>query len=141
MQKLYFPELPQLRDYTVRWSRRRQKRVLATCNISRLIVSVAKELSYPDRIEWLEPLLYHEMCHAVLKPQSLRHRGRTRWHGPEFRALERRHPKIAELDRWIAEGGWRAAVRQARARQSVQRRTAKNSTQSVPINIAIGEDR
>lgn len=113
----YFPEDLHLHEYTVVWGRRRQKRVLASCNQRRRQVLVAQIFSRVEYQCWLEPLLYHEMCHAVLKDQVER-RGRKRlWHGPSFKRLEQRHPQIPELDRWIKSGGWVEAYRQSARRK------------------------
>jgi len=121
----YFPEETQLREYRVVWSKRRQLRTLASCNIDSLRVRVAQELNHPKHLHWLSPLLYHEMCHAVLG-DSIRQKGeRTRWHGPEFRALEKRHPQIASFDQWIHSGGWSSAVRSHRAREAHAKRKAQ----------------
>lgn len=83
---------------------------------------VARELDAPQHARWLPPLLYHELCHAVLGPDVARKQGKRCWHGKEFRALERRHPEIPALDRWIKEGGWRSAVLSARARAAAAKR-------------------
>lgn len=123
----YFPHEPRLRDYRVIWSKRRQLRTLASCNIDSLRVRVAQELDHPRHHCWLAPLLYHEMCHAVLG-DSVRQKGeKARWHGPEFRALEKRHPEIPELDQWIRSGGWSSAVRSHRAREAHAKRRAQGS--------------
>ncbi|MCI5064650.1 SprT-like domain-containing protein [bacterium] len=120
--ELYFPERRDLLRYTVIWSKRNQIRTLASCNIDSCRVRVARELNFPEHTEWLSPLLYHEMCHAVLGT-SIRQPGeKTRWHGPEFRKLERRHPAIPAFDRWVKGGGWTKAVRSHRAKQAHQRR-------------------
>lgn len=122
IRNTYFPERPDLDHYTVIWSTRRQKRVLACCDMNKRVVRVANELRSEEHTCWLEPLLFHEMCHAVLGANVSRSRGRRMWHGREFRALERRHPGIAALDRWIKSGGWSQAVRSARSRAAYRRR-------------------
>lgn len=114
----HFPDAKHLSSYTIGWSTRRQKRTLASCCIERQMVRVARELNYPELHCWLEPLIYHEMCHAVLgHTVPIRNRKRC-WHGPEFKQLERRHPGIAQLDNWIKSGGWAKAVRSDRARRA-----------------------
>ena len=121
---LYFPQRTDLHSYVVRWSTRRQKRVLGSCNITKRVISVARELNWPEHHIWLEPLLYHEMCHAVLE-RSVSRRGRkVLWHGPEFKALERQHPGICAMDAWIKGGGWRSAVLSSRARMHWEARRA-----------------
>ncbi len=110
IRREYFPELPELDDYHVFWSRRNHRSTLASCNITRRRVGVAGVLAAIEYTPYLEPLLYHEMCHAALgKPKQVN--GRRIYHGREFRALERRHPDIQLLNQWIKNGGWHKAVR------------------------------
>lgn len=111
----FFPESAHLHQYRIVWSGRRQKRTLASCNIERRIVRVAKEMDTARAREWIEPLLYHEMCHAELEREVPKKRGKRQWHGPEFKALERRHPKIPAFNAWIKKGGWLSSVRSHRA--------------------------
>jgi len=118
----YFPDVAVLDEYRVTWSRRRQRRVLASCNVRHLAVHVAQELAYPALECWLEPLLFHEMCHAVIGREVERKRGRRCWHGAEFKALVSRHPRTEDLEQWIKQGGWRHAVRSHRAKLSAARR-------------------
>jgi len=116
IRKLYFADREDIDDYTVVWSTRRQKRTLASCNVRRRRIVVARELRYPDYLGWLSPLLYHEMCHAILGFNVAQRNRKRLWHGAEFRALESRHPGIIALDSWIKSGGWFQAVRRERAR-------------------------
>ena len=121
LRRSYFPDRPDIDAYRIVWSSRGQKRVLATCFPTKHTVKVARELRDPTYAEWLAPLLYHEMCHAylgVLAPAN----GRRRWHGPEFRALEKRHPDSVKLDRWIKSGGWSKAVRSDRSKRAAAKR-------------------
>ncbi len=118
IRRRYFPLRPDMDLYTVTWSTRRQKRVLASVNLKRRQVRVARELQAEPLHQWLEPLLFHEMCHAALDPQVIQRGGKVRWHGREFRSLERLHPRSAALGAWIKGGGFRAAVRSDRARRS-----------------------
>lgn len=118
VQKEFFPERPDLQEYSVYWSTRRQKRVLASCNIRGKKISVARELQDPLFEEWLHPLLYHEMCHAFIGEGVPRSKGKRLWHGELFRSLEMRHPHIAALDAWIKSGGWRYAVRRDRSKRT-----------------------
>jgi len=112
----YFADSKDLPKYHISWSSRRQKRVLASCNIRRKCVRVARELRHPDSKEWLEPIIFHEMCHAVLG-EAVEKRGRKRaWHGPSFKALESRHPRTHDLKLWIKTGGFSKAVRAHRLR-------------------------
>jgi len=122
LQKEYFPELHGLLDYQVLWSARRQRRTLASCNCPKKRVCVAKELQCSEYSHLLDPLLYHEMCHAALENRVSRRAGKTLWHGPEFKGLLARHPGTADLKNWLRHGGWARAVRQARARTAAARR-------------------
>lgn len=117
LRREYFPDRPDIDGYRVVWSARPQKRVLATCFPTKSLVKVARELREPSYVEWLAPLLYHEMCHAYLGKVA-NAGGRLMWHGPEFRALEARHPGTAQLNRWMNNGGWSSAVRRDRARRA-----------------------
>ena len=117
----WFPDREDLDSYSVYWSTRRQRRVLASCNIRRKLISVAQEMNDPEYFELLTPLLYHEMCHAVLGEDVQRYGSKRAWHGHEFKALEKRHPGIAVLDTWIRSGGWARAVRRHRTRSWHQR--------------------
>jgi len=118
----YFPNHPELPLYRVFWSPRQQKRVLASCDMLGKRVRVARELARPEYESFLSPLLYHEMCHAVIGRDVERRNGARLWHGPQFKALEARHPGSAVLQQWIAEGGWATAVRRDRAFAAAQRR-------------------
>lgn len=111
----YFPERQDLKSYVVRWSARRQKRTLGSCSVSKHRINIARELSHADSKRWVEAVLYHELCHAVLGKDVGKLNGKRAWHGIEFRALERRHPQIEDLNRWIRSGGWGRAVRVDRA--------------------------
>lgn len=113
----YFPDRPDIDEYSIVWSTRRQKRTLASCNVRTKKVNVARELANPKLQEWLDPLLYHEMCHAIIGIPGANARGRRQIHGREFRSLERKHPRIRDLDHWIKTGGWLSAVRSDRARR------------------------
>ena len=127
LRREYFPERQDLDSFTVAWSKRRQKRTLASCSFDSRRVKVARELDYPEHLERLKAVLYHEMCHAFLgKP--IRKDGRFPWHGPEFRALERRCPLCRELDRWVKEGGWAKAVRSDRAKRAARSRADAGSS-------------
>ena len=109
----YFPLAPVLAAYKIVWSRRRARLTLACCNLDKLTVRVNAALDDAEFSWVLEPLLYHEMCHAALgKPPK--HNRRRSYHGKEFRALERRHPEISKLNDWVNGGGWQKAVRRYR---------------------------
>jgi hypothetical protein len=118
----YFPQVTTLDTYTVTWSVRRQKRVLASCNIRQRRVVVARELYEPSACRWISAVLYHELCHAVIGEGVDVRGGRRQWHGAQFRALEARHPDIKALDVWIKSGGWAMAVRANRSRNAWARR-------------------
>ena len=115
----YFPDRTDLIDYSIRWVDRSQRRTLASCSVTKRRVHVAAALNCSRCEPILEPLIYHEMCHAVLgKPLEVG--GRRVWHGREFKALERRHPGIPELDAWIRAGHWMSAVRTHKSRKTRQ---------------------
>jgi hypothetical protein len=125
LRREFFPEHPHVDDYTVTWSPRAQKRVLASCNIRRRRVVVAQELFEPSATRWLAPVLYHEMCHAVIgEGVHLSQSGKRLWHGAQFRKLESRHPDIKAMNLWIATGGWAMAVRSHRARRAWRERVS-----------------
>lgn len=115
----YFPTY-KLNQYKLTWSNRRQKRTLASCNVRKKIVRVANELNYPEHQKWLAPLLYHEMCHAVMAEDlgnlNEIHK-KIRWHGKDFKKLEMQHPKELEFKLWIKQGGWNKAIRSSRSKE------------------------
>lgn len=117
LRENYFPDRPDIDDYLVVWSRRRQRRTLASCSTDQRKVRVARELNTPLCAGWLDPLLYHEMCHAYLGSS-----GTGGCHNRAFKALEQRHPLIPSLDAWIKAGGWLRAVRGERARSARKKR-------------------
>lgn len=121
----YFPDRIDLDRFTVRWSRRRQKRVLGSCSLRRRLVSVAKEMNHPLAAPYLPALLYHEMCHAALGEAVGQRGSRKAWHGERFRSLEAKHPDSKALDAWIRSGGWAHVVRSARASSAAKSRVIK----------------
>ena len=132
LQQHFFPDRSDLANYTIRWSGRRQKRTLASCNIRKLQINVAREMSQTQCRAFLEPLIYHEMCHAVLGDKIARAGSKRMWHGPQFRALEMRHPEITTLDNWIKSGGWSKAVRSFRS--SEYQRARKEEISRISAN-------
>ena len=112
----YFPDRADVDDYQVIWSNRDQKHCLASCNMQSKIVRVARALEHPDCQDMLEPLLYHEMCHAIIGERIVN--GRRILHGKDFRDLEKQHPRIAELNAWIKAGNWVKAVKRHRKQVS-----------------------
>lgn len=119
LRREFFPDHAHIDEYTVAWSARPQKRVLASCNIRRRRIVVAQELFEPTAARWIAPVLYHEMCHAVIgEGVHLSQSGKRLWHGRQFRQLEARHPDIEAMNAWIATGGWAMAVRSHRARRA-----------------------
>jgi hypothetical protein len=105
----YFPDRADIDDYRVLWSKRKQTSCLASCSIGNRRIYVASAMRLPDSQAYLEPLIYHEMCHAILGPPKIV-RGRRIMHGRDFKALERRHPEIKALNHWIKAGGWTRAT-------------------------------
>lgn len=106
----YFPERQDLKNYRLVWSRKKQTRSLASCSIEKRTIRVAKAMALPSSRPYLEALVYHELCHAVLGPPKIV-RGRRIMHGKEFKNIEKNHPNIKYLDTWINSGGWDKAVR------------------------------
>ena len=101
----YFPRRPELDNYEVSWSTRKQTRTLAACNVYYKTVKVAPAMKDPEAALYLEPLLYHELCHAVLgNPKVVN--GKRIIHGPDFKALEEIHPAIEPFNDWLNCGGW-----------------------------------
>lgn len=122
LQREFFPGRTDISDYAVAWSTRSHRRTLATCNLHRRLVTVARELLPAQYHRVLPPLLYHEMCHAIIgKDVAQTKRGRA-WHGKQFRDLERRHPEIKWLNEWIKSGGWSTAIRSDRSKRAWARR-------------------
>ncbi len=105
----YFPNQSNLLNYKIVWSNRPQKRVLASCNIEKRIVRVAPAMRLDESRPYLEALIYHELCHAVVGIGYKN--GRRDIHSKNFKQLESLHPEIKNLDQWIKEGGWIKAVR------------------------------
>ncbi len=114
IRERYFPDRPDIDEYTVIWSTRPQKRTLASCCLELKRIRVARELNYQKYLPFLEPLLYHEMCHAILGLEVEKKNGKSRWHGKQFKKLENQHPMIKTLDDWIKVGGWNTAVKSDR---------------------------
>jgi hypothetical protein len=129
----WFPTRPDLFEYRVHWSVRSQKRTLASCNLNQRRVVVARELQPASLNTWLPALLYHEMCHAVIGFDIQKKDGKRLWHGKQFKNLEKQNPAVAELEKWIKQGGWATAVRSDRARRAYEKRQvqprAKRPTQ------------
>ena len=102
----YFPDHESLlNEYKLLVTQRIQTQTLASCNVERKRIEVAGALNHSSARSILSPLIYHEMCHAVLGPPK-EVNGRCIFHGKEFKALERRNPQIALLNNWIKEGHW-----------------------------------
>jgi hypothetical protein len=118
----WFPTRPDLDNYNVVWSRRSQKRTLASCSIEGRKVTVARELKYKEHAMWLKPLLYHEMCHAYLGPRVMKKDNKKQWHGKDFKLLERRFSETKSFNHWVNSGGWIKAVRSDRAKRAYARR-------------------
>lgn len=122
IRREFFPDRPDVDEYVIHWSRRKQKRTLAACYTEEKRVIVARELNYTEHHRWLHPLLYHEMCHAILGENVPKKNGKRQWHGRTFKALEARHPHLQQFDHWVKKGGWEHAVRSDRAKRAHRRR-------------------
>lgn len=117
LANFYFKDNKELKEYRINWSNRPQKRTLASCNLNQKKVLVARELKYEDYRIWLEPLIFHEMCHAVLGLNVERKNGKRQWHGKDFKELEKSHPLMNSFNKWIKQGGWATCVRSDRAKR------------------------
>ncbi|MDZ4784635.1 MAG: SprT-like domain-containing protein [bacterium] len=126
----FFPERLDLDNYQISWSKRRQKRTLASCHVRKRIVHVAKEMNSDEARKFLSPLIFHEMCHAVLGENITKKGSKRLWHGPQFKALEILHPETPLLDQWIRSGGWLKAVRSTRTKDYHQKRKLEVTLQS-----------
>lgn len=124
----YFPDRTDLLEYSIGWSIRRQKRTLASCNLRAKKILVAQELDHSDYHRYLSPLIYHELCHAVLGYSVHSATSKSRWHGREFRCLEQKHPEIPLLNQWIKIGGWGQAIRRHRGKFPIKRQTKSKTT-------------
>ncbi len=113
LQQSYFPEVKELNEYRIVWSNKTQTRSLASCCVRKKVVRVANAMNLEESSQFLEALIYHEMCHAVLGPPKIVN-GRRIMHGKDFKSLEKRHHGIPALDHWIKIGGWSNAVRKQR---------------------------
>lgn len=133
LRREYFSERTDLDTYIICWSGRRQRRVLASVSVDKKVVRVAQELQTAEHSHWLAPLLYHEMCHAILGRDVPRRNGKRSWHGKEFRELEARHPGIKALDEWIRSGGWHKAVRSHRGRLAARSPRRRCANSKVPV--------
>ena len=110
LSEAYFPNHESLQEFSVVWSTRKHRNTLASCSIEAKRILVAGAMAELRARPFLEPLLYHEMCHAALgKPEKVN--GRRVIHGSAFKELELLHPGIADLDMWILSGGWHSTVR------------------------------
>lgn len=110
IRQTYFPSRSDIDDYDLLWAKRKQTRCLASCDYVKRKVTVAKQMAEPEARTYLEPLLYHEMCHAIIGVPPEKN-GRRQIHGRDFKKLERRHPQIQALDAWINSGGWQRVTR------------------------------
>ena len=114
LQSSFFPDRTDILAYRLVWSARPQRRTLASCNVTRHVVRVARELDSEQGAPYLAPVIYHEMCHAVLGKTGTVS-GRNSWHGPQFKELESRHPDMVALKNWMKSGGWAQLVRRFRS--------------------------
>jgi hypothetical protein len=114
----YFPHSNVLSSYRIVWSNRKQTSCLGSCNIQKKVVRIASAMKQPSAQYYIEPLIYHEMCHAIagIKIRN----GRRKIHTREFKLLEKRHPQIIELDRWIKRGGWQRAVLDSKKQSNIR---------------------
>lgn len=112
LQKKHFPDIPDLLSFKLVWSNRHQSRCLASINLQKKVVRVAPAMKLKESYYFLSPLLYHEMCHAIVGIKV--ERGRRKMHTKEFKILESKNPDIFILNQWIDSGGWKKATRKAK---------------------------
>ncbi len=110
LENEYFPGDKNLSIYSITWAKRYSKRNLAYCDYQKKRVVVSPVMNNIKLLHMLEPLIYHEMCHAKLG-EPKRVRGRYIYHGKDFHKLEALHPFIKEFNDWIHNGGWANAKR------------------------------
>jgi hypothetical protein len=109
------------------------KRTLATCNLITRTIIVARELKSQEYAKVIEPLLYHELCHAVLGHTVLKTARGNLWHGKDFKILESLHPESIWLDQWVKQGGWSRAIKSDRAKRAWQKRKKKRNLQTIDL--------
>jgi len=119
----YFPDRDDLEEYSISWSERTQKRVLGSCNLTKRKVLIARALDRKELSWILEPLIYHELCHAVVGVGRSKNGRRNSYHGDAFYKIEKLHPQINDLDTWIKSGGWQKAVRSFSSHRGFLKRT------------------
>ena len=97
-----------LRDYEVRWGRRRKHRpkeyfIFGTIQEDDRVIRINPALDQPFVPLWfLKYILYHEMLHSVVPDENLGG-GRRRVHTEEFNRRERQFPGYQRARRWEAD--------------------------------------
>jgi hypothetical protein len=106
----YFPNRPDVDDYKVVWRDQPMQTkngasslydTLAYIEYGTRTIHIGREMSHPDAVQWLAPLIHHELCHAILveflKPNDDAH---AEW----FMRINSQHPQADEFKQWH---GWR----------------------------------
>ena len=94
-----------LRDYEVKWGRRRKHRpreyfIFGTIQEEDRVIRINPALDQPFVPLWfLRYILYHEMLHSVVPDKAMRG-GRRRVHTEEFHRRERQFPSYHRARRW-----------------------------------------
>ena len=94
-----------LRDYDVKWGRRRKQRakeyfIFGTIQEEDRVIRINPLLDQPFVPRWfLRYILYHEMLHSVV-PDETGPGGRRRVHTEEFNRRERQFPGYNRARRW-----------------------------------------
>ena len=94
-----------LRDYDVKWGRRRKQRakeyfISGTIQEEDRVIRINPLLDQPFVPRWfLRYILYHEMLHSVV-PDETGPGGRRRVHTEEFNRRERQFPGYNRARRW-----------------------------------------
>ena len=97
-----------LRDYDVRWGRRRRHRpkdhfIFGTIQEEDRVIRINPLLDQPFvPLSFLKYVLYHEMLHSVVPDEKLGN-GRRRVHTEQFNRREQRFPGYRQARRWEEE--------------------------------------
>jgi predicted metal-dependent hydrolase len=99
-----------LKKPTLTWSLRRSRTVLGHLDHTHNTLVISRLLDDPQIPEFVfEYVLYHEMLHLVHRPKTIR--GKRYFHTTEFQQDEKKFPRYAEAQAWIARIAQRRAVR------------------------------
>ena len=95
-----------LRDYEVKWGRRRRHRpkeyfIFGTIQEEDRVIRINQQLDQPFVPRWfLNYILFHEMLHSVVPDEKIGRSGRRRVHTEEFNRRERQFRGYRRARRW-----------------------------------------